>query len=72
MTTEQSNIPGSRVSLVHAGLALPWIAEAIDHVPAGTAKFALDATWAMFIAGLVAAVAAIVVGVVELRAGRPR
>jgi len=43
----------------------------IDHTPgSATAKFALDATWATFIAGLVAALAAIVVGVLEWRAGR--
>jgi hypothetical protein len=49
------------------GIALNYI----DHSPGNTtAKFALDATWAAFIAGLVASALALVVGVLEWRAGR--
>ena len=45
----------------------------IDHVPgSATAKYALDATWAAFVAGLIGCVIAIVVGVLEWRAARTR
>lgn len=65
-----SALVGSIASVVgQVGLALNYI----DHSPSGrTAQLALNATYLAFYVCLIASVAAIIIGVLEWRAARPR